>query len=129
MVSEMNEQMTDLERKARATFDTSVENLDAEIRSRLNRARQTALAAGETGKAPAWRSWAPVGAVAAAVVAAVLWRVPGDGGSPQVQANGDAPIDLVELVAEGEDLELMSEDLEFYSWVADQAAAYNNGVG
>ena len=128
----MNEQMTDLERKAREAFDASVEDLDAETRSRLNRARQAALAAGETARAPAWRSWAPVGAVAAAVVAAVLWRVPGDGtgndGSSQVQANGGAPIDLVEVVAEGEDLELMSEDLEFYSWAADQAAT-SNGVG
>ena len=115
----MNEQMTDLERKAREAFDASVENLDAETRSRLNRARQAALAAGETVTVPAWRSWAPVGAVAAAVVAAVLWRV---------QANGEAPIDLVEVVAEGEDLELMSEDLEFYSWAADQAAT-SNGVG
>jgi negative regulator of sigma E activity len=132
VVIAMNKQMTDLEHKAREAFDASVENLDAETRSRLNQARQAALAAGEALKVPAWRSLAPVGAVAAAVVAAVLWRVPGDGtgngGSPHVQANGEAPIDLVEVVAEGEDLELMTEDLEFYSWAADQAAT-SNGVG
>ncbi|HEX9772324.1 MAG TPA: hypothetical protein VGA44_02575 [Steroidobacteraceae bacterium] len=125
----MNEQMTDLERKARETFDASVEALDAETRSRLNRARQAAIAELDTAKAPAWRSWAPVGAVAAALVAAVLWRVPGTGEAPQAQANGGAPLELVELVAEGEDLELMSEDLEFYGWVAAQAVESTNGVG
>jgi hypothetical protein len=123
---DMNEQMTDLERKARETFDASVEALDAETRSRLNRARQAAIAELDTAKAPAWRSWAPAGAVAAALVAAVLWRVPGTGEAPQ---NGGAPLELVELVAEGEDLELMSEDLEFYGWVAAQASESTNGVG
>lgn len=125
----MNEQMTDFERKARDTFDASVENLDAETRSRLNRARQLALAGPERVQAPMWRSWAPAGAVAAALVAAVLWRVPGTGDSPRVEVNGEAPIELVELAAEGEDFELMVEDPEFYSWVADQAGNGSNGVG
>ena len=125
----MKEQMTDFERKARDTFDASVESLDAEIRSRLNRARQAAVAAREPVRAPAWRSWAPVGAVAVALIAAVMWRVPGTGNSPQVQINGEAPIEIVELAAEGDDFELMTEDPEFYSWVADQAGNGSNGVG
>ena len=125
----MNEQTTDFERKARDIFDASVESLDAETRSRLNRARQAALADSAPVRAPAWRSWAPVGAVAAALVAAVLWRVPGTDNSPQVQINGEAPIEIVELAAEGDDFELMTEDPEFYSWVADQAGNGSNGVG
>ena len=125
----MKEQMTDFELKARDTFDASVESLDAEIRSRLNRARQAAVADSAPVRAPAWRSWAPVGAVAAALVAAVLWRMPETGNSPQVQANGEAPIEIVELAAEGDDFELMTEDPEFYSWVADQAGNGSNGVG
>jgi len=125
----MKEQMTEFELKARDTFDASVESLDAEIRSRLNRARQAAVADSAPARAPAWRSWAPVGAVAAALVAAVLWRVPGTGNSPQVQVNGEAPIEIVELAAEGDDFELMTEDPEFYSWVADQAGNGSNGVG
>jgi negative regulator of sigma E activity len=129
MVIDMNEQLTDFERRVRETFDASVENLDAETRSRLNRARQAALAGREPARAPAWRSWAPAGAVAAALVAAVLWRVPGTGESPQVQINGEAPIEIVELAAEGEDFELMTEDPEFYTWVADQAGNGSNGVG
>jgi len=125
----MNEQMTDFEHKARDIFDASVESLDAETRSRLNRARQAAVAGREPARAPAWRSWAPAGAVAAALVAAVLWRFPGTGDSQQVQINGEAPIEIVELAAEGEDFELMIEDPEFYSWVADQARANSPSAG
>ena len=125
----MNEQRTGFESKARAVFDGSVENLDAEIRSRLNRARQAALAAGEPERAPTWRSWAPAGAIAAAVVAAVLWRMPGVNDASQVQVNGEAPIEIVELAAEGDDFELLTEDPEFYTWVADQAGNGSNGVG
>jgi Protein of unknown function (DUF3619) len=129
VVIDMNEQTTEFERKARDIFDASVESLDAETRSRLNRARQVAVAGRESARAPAWRSWAPAGAVAAALVAAVLWRLPGTSDSPQVQINGEAPIEIVELAAEGEDFELMIEDPEFYSWVADQAGNGSNGVG
>ena len=64
-----------------------------------------------------------------ALIAAVLWRVPGTGNSPQVQLNGEAPIEIVELAAEGDDFELMTEDPEFYSWVAQQAGNGSNGVG
>jgi hypothetical protein len=129
VVIDMKEQLTEFELKARDTFDASVESLDAEIRSRLNRARQAAVADSAPVRAPAWRSWAPVGAVAVALIAAVLWRVPGTGNSPQVQINGEAPMEIVELAAEGEDFELMTEDPEFYSWVAEQAGNGSNGVG
>ena len=125
----MKEQMTEFELKARDTFDASVESLDAEIRSRLNRARQAAVADSAPVRASAWRSWAPVGAVAVALIAAVMWRVPGTGNSPQLQINGEAPMEIVELAAEGEDFELMTEDPEFYSWVAQQAGNGSNGVG
>jgi hypothetical protein len=123
----MNEQMTDFERKARDVFDASVEALDANTRSRLNQARQVALATHAPARPAAWRAWAPAGAVAAALVAAVLWRMPGTGGSPQIEVNGGAPIEVVEIAAEGEDFELMIEDPEFYSWAADQTGT--NGVG
>ncbi len=122
----MNEQMTDFERKARDVFDASVEALDANTRSRLNQARQAALATSAPARPAAWRAWAPAGAVAAALVAALLWRVPGTGVSPH-DANGGAPIEVVEIAAEGEDFELMIEDPEFYSWAADQTVS--NGVG
>src|SRR5262245_197545 len=125
----MSEQTTEFESRARAVFDESVETLDAEIRSRLNRARQAALAAPEPARAPAWRSWAPVGAVAAAVVAAVRWRMAGINDATQLQGNGDAPIEIVEIAAEGDDFELLTEDPEFYTWVADQAGNGSNGVG
>jgi hypothetical protein len=70
-----------------------------------------------------------VGAVAAAVVAVVLWRMPGVNDAAQLQGNGEAPIEIVELAAEGDDFELLTEDPEFYTWVADQAGNGSNGVG
>src|SRR5688572_33511680 len=97
----MNEQTTDFEHKARDLFDASVQSLDAETRSRLNRARQAAVAGREPARTPAWRSWAPAGAVAAALVAAVLWRFPGAGDSPQVQTTGEAAVEVVGVAAEG----------------------------
>lgn len=128
MVSDMNEQMMDFERKAREVFESSVENLDSETRSRLKRAREAAVTASQWVRPPAWRAWAPAGAVAAALIAAVLWRAP-VGQSPQVDVSGEAPIDLVELAAEGDDFELMTEDPEFYSWAASQNGNGSNGVG
>ena len=124
----MNEQTTDFERKARDVYESSVDNLDAETRSRLNQARQVAIAAHRPARPPAWRAWAPAGAVAAALIAAVLWHNPARQ-SQQVDVSGDAPMELVELAAEGDDFDLMTEDPEFYSWAASQAGNGSNGVG
>ena len=98
--------------KAKQLFDESVEGLDANTRSRLNRSRQVALEQLAAGR-PAWVQWAPAaGVTAAAVVAVVLWT-------------GDRPVDDVTPVAAADDFEIlltedsleMLEDLEFYSWI------------
>ncbi len=87
--------------------------LDGALRSRLNQARQTALA--ELDK-PAWLAppgWLPVGgAVAAAVMVALLMRQ----GAVQTELPGRAPAEDIEILLSGEDLELF-EDLEFYAWL------------
>lgn len=98
--------------KAKQLFDESVEGLDGETRSRLNRGRQAALEELKTGK-PVWVQWAPAaGVAAAAVVAVVLWT-------------GNLPTDVVTPEASASDFEIlltedsleMLEDLEFYSWI------------
>jgi len=98
--------------KAKQLFDESVEGLDGETRSRLNKGRQAALEELKTGK-PVWVQWAPAaGVAAAAVVAVVLWT-------------GNPPTDVVTLEASASDFEIlltedsleMLEDLEFYSWI------------
>jgi hypothetical protein len=99
-------------KKAKRLFDESVDGLDAQTRSRLNRGRQAALEELATGK-PAWVQWAPAaGVAAAAVVAVVLWT-------------GNQPVDELTPVASATDFEIlltedsfeMLEDLEFYSWI------------
>jgi hypothetical protein len=127
------------ERRARAAFDASVDSLDAGARSRLNQARQQALAAAATRQPRAHRStgrswygtWAPAGALAAAVLAAaLLLRTPAEGPS--------APIQSVASPTQGESLEMLAadedfaiatseEDLEFYAWVELATAATGSG--
>ena len=136
----MSEQLEDrgdaeLERHARNVFQASVDGLDAVTLSRLNRSRQQALdaAAGRRHTGWRWTAWAPAGALAASVLAAVLMlRAPSENGAPaQVAAtagSADAQQDPLELLAAGEDLELATEaDLEFYAWVELETA--DDGVG
>ena len=104
--------------QAKQLFDESVESLDAEAQSRLNRGRQAALAELRAGR-PAWVQWAPAaGVAAAAVFAVVLWT-------------GNRPLDDITPAASATDFEIlltedsleMLEDLEFYSWIdLDEAA-------
>ena len=125
----------ELERHARNVFKASVDDLDAATLSRLNRSRQQALEAAAGRKRTGWRwaAWAPVGALAASVLAAVLLlRSPSQTGAPaQVAAtptNVDVPQDPLELLTAGEDLDLATEaDLEFYAWVELETA--DDGVG
>lgn len=119
------------ERRAREVFDASVAGLDAHTRSRLNQARQAATAELERARAPLWRTWAPAGALAAAaLVAVLLWRAPGTGTESERQAQTVAdPADPVEIIAAGDDLDLVTEDLEFYRWVALETTKAGNGNG
>ena len=136
----MNEHRDDrddaeLERQVRNVFKASVDDLDAATLSRLNRSRQQALDAAAGRKHTGWRwtAWAPAGALAASVLAAVLLlRSPSETVAPAqvaaAPANADVPQDPFELLDAGEDLELATEaDLEFYAWVELETA--EDGVG
>lgn len=97
-------------RQLAAALDARADGLDASTRSRLNRARQAALAAAPTRRRIGpWLAGA--GVAAAAVLATVLWL-----GQP-------APVPLPGEVLSGlgievfeDDLELV-EDLDFYEWL------------
>ena len=125
----------ELERHARSVFQASVDELDAATLSRLNRSRQQALAAARGRNRAGWRwtVWAPMGALAAGVLAAtLLLRSPSETGAPvQVAAtppSADVQQDPLELLTAGEDLDLATEaDLEFYAWVEIETA--DDGVG
>lgn len=135
-MANQNDQEQAFERRAREVFDASVDGLDARTRSRLNQARQQATAEIERSRRSPWLSWAPAGALAAAaLVAVMLWRAPVAPESPVQQTqvrqaptqdeNGDA----AEMLAAGDDLDLVSEDLEFYEFVAEATDDSGNGVG
>lgn len=133
----------DFERQLRATFDASVNELDARTLSRLNRSRQQALEAAQrphpwSGRSR-WTSWAPLGALAAgALVAVVVWRMPGESQAPVTARAIVAPAvpaadslpEPLELLTSGEDLELAAAaDLDFYAWVELTTADAADGVG
>ena len=115
--------------KAKAVFDESVDNLDGETRSRLNRGRHAALAEIDKQRS-AWIQWAPAGGVAAAaLLAVVLWT-----GNPAVdELASPAMAADIEILLTEDSLEML-EDLEFYSWIelsdaTDEAMEPANNVG
>ncbi len=112
----MNEHKDDelFAKKAKRLFDESVQDIDGQTQSRLNRSRQKALA--EIGRRPAVSvlgGWAPAtGVAAAAVVAVVLWsgtRLATDIAPPSTATD-------LEILLNEDSLEML-EELEFYSWI------------
>lgn len=117
-----------IEERSRELFDASVERLDARTRSRLNQARQRALE--EVKKGSTRRYWLGVplgGLAAAALIALVLIRGGGESGVPQ-QESGNLPLDDFDIVADADSFEMI-QDVEFYSWLAEQAAGATNNSG
>ncbi len=124
--------MSEFEDRTRATLEASVERLDARTRSRLNQARQRALAeaeaAAEAREASPWQrlmrpgGWVPAGVVAAAALIAVtLWVSPGGIDRAPQQARFEATtFDDLDLLADADvvDLEAGITDYEFYEWAA-----------
>ena len=120
----MNEPQTDIEHRSRAAFDDSVTALDVATRSRLARARKLALAEARRRSGPWQSTWLPVGAAAAAAVAALLlWRgdESGSGVDPAMVA-----LEEFDIATAGEDLEMLDEDPAFYAWATGEPV---DGVG
>ena len=115
--------------EAKQLFDESVEGLDGQTRSRLNRGRQAALEELTAAK-PVWVQWTPAaGVAAAAVVAVVLWS----GNLPIDQLTPDASAADFEILLTEDSFEML-EDLEFYSWIdldenADESLEPEENVG
>ena len=116
-------------KRARELFDASVATLDERARTRLAAARRAAVAEVRQPQGMAWRSWLPVAAMAsAALVAVLLWRAQGPDSPAAADATAagavaadtiplDAAITPVELLANGDDLGLVENDLVFYEWL------------
>ena len=127
-------ELSAFERQARDAFEDSAAHLDAATLSRLNQSRQRALEAAAGRRSPVtqrWLTWAPAGAIAAAVLVAVLVlrapsapdavvtnTTPNPSALATTSTSPDAALDPLTVVAAGDDLELAAEaDLDFYAWV------------
>lgn len=108
---------------AKAMFDESVDSLDGQAQSRLNRSRQAALAELDRSAAELnrWKRWVPAaGAATVATVAVVLLT-----GNPDVDQVvnpvASQPVGDFELLMADDSFDMLL-DLEFYSWVEIDAA-------
>jgi hypothetical protein len=124
---------TDFERQLQTLLEESVRRVGGHARSRLNQARQAAIA--EAGRQDwrarlgralrvtyQWPSMAAGGAVAAAVlVAFVLWPHAPQG-YPAVEAD-HATVEDLDLLADREGMDLVQggSDGQFYEWAMAQA--------
>ena len=106
--------------KAKAVFDQSVEGIDGQTRSSLNRSRQSALAEIDSRNINLgrWTQWVPAAGVATvAIVAISLWN-----GKPQIDAVAPSPVGDFELIMAEESFDML-QDLDFYSWLDIEAEA------
>lgn len=109
------------EERSRELFDGSVERLDARTRSRLNQARQLALDEIKRGSTRRYWLGAPLGGLAAAaLIAVLLFRGSGETSAPNAE-NGNFMLDDFDIVADTDSFEMI-QDVEFYSWLADQSS-------
>ena len=123
-MSPNTEPSMDFERRARAVLEEDVLRIDGRIRSRLNQARQAAVAEAARRRPALWRSFAlmpTAGAVAAALLlTTVLWHRQPQGELPVAEGVHSTVEDL-DLLADGEGLELIEGwDGSFYEWAVDQ---------
>jgi len=100
---------------AKDLFEDSVERIDAATLSKLNQSRQAALA--EISPAQSVQRlvrWMPAGGLAAAaVIAVVMLRGPGDPDFPIAPESTESDFEILL----GSDSLEMIEELEFYSWI------------
>ena len=117
-----------LERRAREVFEASVGRLDAATTARLRAARHAAVAELQSRRRPVWQRWSfPVAmAASAALVGVLLWRAPAEAPEPLAGSVPAAAMDAIEMVAD-DDLEMVTEDLEFYAWLEQAEPAGDAG--
>jgi hypothetical protein len=129
-MSPVNETVTEFERNARVVLERSVSRIDARTRSRLNQARQAALAAAGARRRPFWLRGVALmpatGAAAAALLlAVVLWhREPAAGIEVPMPEGQRSSVEDMDLLADSDALDLVEGwDGPFYEWAAAQTDA------
>jgi hypothetical protein len=131
----VDETVTEFERNARVVLERSIARIDARTRSRLNQARQAALAAaGERARPFWWRSTtlmpATGAAAAALLIAVLLWHREPAGIEMAMPEGQRSSVEDMDLLADSDALELIEGwDGPFYEWAASQSEgnAESNG--
>ena len=128
-MSTEDEKLRQFEEHSRALLRESVENLDAETRSRLTRARFAALESLQaTPGSVRWRAWVPAASVAgAAALAFLLWTQVSDREAPTVARDQQPALDDLDVLVADESFDLL-EELEFYDWVEPAAGADDTDI-
>lgn len=105
--------------RLRQALDASAQGLDAATLSRLNRARQAALAT--LPSRSRWRTPLHWGLALAACAALALALRPQLQSPASLPADAVPPVDLSLLALDSEVEPALLEDLEFYAWLDTQA--------
>jgi hypothetical protein len=110
--------------RAKALLDDSADNLDAATLSRLNRARQAALATRRKG--PSRWAWSAALAGAAAAVFALAIGLNQRAGAPPSTPVSSLQAGDIDVLTSDDDLDL-AENLDFYAWLEKQPAGGPRG--
>lgn len=127
-MSRVEESLTQFERNARVVLEEGVRRIDARTRSRLNQARQAALARIRARRRAWWSGLTlmpAAGAVAAALlVAVVLWHREPQGTAPLALDGRHPAVEDMELLTDNDSIDLIEGwDGSFYEWAAAQSDA------
>jgi len=130
-MSPQDEPLTQFEEQTRAVLTESVTRIDSRIRSRLNQARQAAIAeVSKPSRRPRLLLMPAAGAVAAAgLVAMLLWqhrpdRRPPETALPVSEGGQVVAAEDLDLIADADGLDMLQDsDGAFYEWAAAQADA------
>jgi hypothetical protein len=125
----VSETVTEFERNARVVLERGISRIDARTRSRLNQARQAAVAAASARRGRlGFRGpmlMPATGAAAALLLALVLWHREPSRIEP-VPEGQSASVEDMDLLADSETLDLLEGwDGPFYEWADSQ----NDGNG
>jgi hypothetical protein len=125
-------QTKEFEERARGLLGESVTRVDARVRSRLNQARHAALEEIAAGRRSFWRGpmfMPATGAVAAAVLVAIVLTAQFRGEGALPVGEGQAAFDDIEMLADNEGLDLIENwDGGFYEWAASEGDEHVDGT-
>jgi len=107
------------ERRARELFDGEVDGLDAATRSKLNQARQRALAELETPAMTALRPGPRTALAGLAAMTIAVWLFVRTGSGPDAELPAAAEAGDMEIMFTEDELEFL-EDVEFIVWLEEQ---------